>query len=182
MLPKVIMRVIPVLLLVVSSRVAVAGSDKRDCETRDRRIVMGAGNSTNRVQIKYLGTDGKMGVFDAPVKILPHYDYNTPTDAEPIFAVPIKSEKFVSKKHQTMHVKHKDGSTCEGRESWDDRSVQSYVLVGRDGESLARAFVEKTVEGMTSEGYVVAEFQCHTYGETSTGGCSAGTGDDVTWR
>jgi hypothetical protein len=170
------------LVLVLHSTAAHAGSDSRDCETADKRIVMGGGNSPTRVQIKYVDKDRQPGVHDVLVKIMPKYDYNLAPDNDTITAVPISSERFVSKKHEIMHVRHKDGTSCDGRERWDDRSVQSYVLMGKDGQSLSYVFDDKTVKGMTADGYIIAEFRCHSYGVTSPGGCFADEGDQVTWR
>jgi hypothetical protein len=170
------------LALVVCSTTARAGTDTRDCETSDRRIVMSAGNGSNRVQIKYVDKARHAGVHDVPVKIMPAYGYNTEDSEDAITAVPISSEKFVSKNHQTLHVKHKDGTICDGRGSWDDRSVLRYVLMARDGQSLRSALEDKTVKGMTTESYIVAEFRCHTYGVSSPGGCFVGEGDETDWR
>jgi len=172
------------LALVVCSSPALAGTDTRDCETSDRSIVMSAGTGGNRVRIKYVDKARHAGVHEAPVKIMPEYGYSTSSDDgdDMITAVPITSEKFTSKRHQTLHVKHKDGTSCDGRDARDDSSVLRYVLMARDGQSLRNAFDDKTVKGMTTEGYLVAEFRCHTYGVSSPGGCFVGEGDETDWR
>jgi hypothetical protein len=160
---------------------AHAGSNSRDCATPDRSIVMGAGNSTNRVQIKFIDSDGKAGTYDVPVKIMPDFDYNTEENEQTLTAVPFTAEKIVTRKHQVMHVVHKDGSVCDGRERWDDQSVQSYVLMGKDGLALYSEFNGEKVKDLTPDGYLVASFQCHSYGETTPGGCFADAGDKITW-
>ena len=161
---------------------AFAGSQSRDCQTADQAIVMGAGNSTNQVQIKFIDSNGKAGTYTAPVRIMPEFDYNTEQNDQTITAVPVSAEKIVSKNHQVMHVVHKDGTQCDGREQWDDHSTQSYVLTGKDGSTLATELVNGKVKYLTADGYIVAQFQCRNYGVTSPGGCFADDGDKVTWR
>jgi|GEM_PF-6517818 len=39
---------------------AFAGSQSLDCQTADKAVVIGAGNSTNRVQIKFVDKAGKV--------------------------------------------------------------------------------------------------------------------------
>ena len=168
--------------VVLQSAVAAAGSDTRDCETTDKSVVMGAGNGTNRAQFKVVDANRKPATHDAPVMIMPQYSYNTdPAAADLIIAVPISTEKVVTKKHQTLHVTHKDGTSCDGRERWDDRSVQSYVLMGANGASLAGK-LPGTSRRLTPDGYLVAEFRCHTYGVSSPGGCFVEPGDATIWK
>ena len=164
------------------SAIAVAGSDHRDCETTDKTIVMTAG-TTNRITIKVVDEHHRSAVHEAPVMIMPHHGYNVDATAdEVIIAVPIASEKVVSKHHQVLHVTHKDGTSCDGRESWDDRSVQSYVLMARGGGNLAALAEGTPVKGLTPEGYVVARLSCHSYGVSSPGGCFAGPDDATEWK
>jgi len=170
------------LVCVVVPGAAHAGFDARDCETRDKAIVLRNNPDENRAHIKYMGKDRRPGVLDAPVRIMPDHESNLSDDQDPIVAIPITAERRVSTSHQTMHVRHKDGTTCDGRERWDDRSIQSYVLTGLKGTSLAGRFIDKTVKGLTPQGYVVAELVCRSYGMTSAGGCHADEGDQVTWR
>lgn len=174
-----------IFLTLICPLIANAGSQSRDCETSDKRIVMGAGNSTNRIQIQY-SLDGQNKVYDVPVKIMPDFDYNTEETDETVSAIPISKEKIISTDHQVMHVIHQDGTECYGREAWDDRSVQSYILTGKDGEPLTWGSPERnvlqSVEGATDDGYIIAEFQCHSYGITTAGGCYVEEGDEVIWE
>ncbi|MGZ3742086.1 MAG: hypothetical protein ACXVB9_22115, partial [Bdellovibrionota bacterium] len=64
-------------LSLLCSTPAFAGSQSRDCATPDKSIVMGAGNSTNRIQIKFIDAAGKPAVHDVPVNLMPAFDYNT---------------------------------------------------------------------------------------------------------
>jgi hypothetical protein len=174
------LRILPCLLALLSTT-AFAGSMSRDCETADKSIVMGAGNSTGTVQIKFIDENGKPGVLEAPIALLPDYGDNT-DDAKTIFAVPTSVERVVLRDRRHMHVVHEDGSQCDGRESWDDRSVQTYVLMGQHSETLSGLFLGKKVKNLTPSGYLQAEFRCHDYGITTPGGCFVeGDKDKVTW-
>ncbi|MGZ3670512.1 MAG: hypothetical protein ACXWR4_11365 [Bdellovibrionota bacterium] len=168
-------------LSLLCSTPAFAGSQSRDCATPDKSIVMGAGNSTNRIQIKFIDAAGKPAVHDVPVNLMPAFDYNTEETPDAIWAVPVSEDRSVSRKHLVRHVYHKDKTDCLGREQWDDHSVQSYVLTGKDGKSLDSALGGK-IKGMNGDGYIVAQFSCHTYGVTSPGGCYANEGDKVVWE
>ncbi len=140
---------------------------------------MGAGNNANRIQIRLDATTS----LDRPVHIMPSFDYGTSSDADLIIAVPISPEKKVSSNHQTMHVVHKrDGSTCDGRERWDDRSIQTYVLMTNNGRSLGPLLGGAKPKGLTDDQYIIADMTCHSYGVTSPGGCYAEDGDTVTWK
>jgi hypothetical protein len=161
-----------VLIATLVPSVAFAGSMNRVCETADKSVVMADGN---RIKIKL--TD--KSTFETAVSMQP--EFGNPV-AE-VIAVPITNEKYTSRDHKEMRVRHKaDGSRCEGRQSWDDRSTQSYVLMAKDGDGLTRLFKGTPVKALTKDGYLVAEFQCHSYGVTSPGGCRVEDPDDeVTW-
>jgi hypothetical protein len=173
-----------IVLGLLAPSVALAGSDSRDCQTADTSVVMGAGNSTNRVQIKVKDAKGKLDTFDAPVMIKPRYGYNSDGAADDlVIAVPVSSEKIVSTNHRQLHVTKKTGKSCDGRESWDDRSTQTYILMAKDGNPLIRILGDaKPLKGLTSDGYVVVEMSCREYGITSPGGCHVEDGDATEWR
>jgi hypothetical protein len=160
------------LVLLVVPSVALAGSMNRVCEIADKSVVMADGN---RIQIKL----ADKSTFETSVSM--QLDFGNP-DAE-VIAVPITAERYTARDHKEMHVRHKaDGSRCEGRQSWDDRSTQSYLLMAKDGESLMRLLKGPPVKKLTKDGYLVAEFQCHAYGVTSPGGCRVEDPDDeVVW-
>jgi hypothetical protein len=180
--------VLTAFLIALSPGLAFAGSSSRDCQTSNKSIVMGAGNSSNQIQIK-ISVNGKPTVYEAPVAIMPELDYNTERTDRTVSAIPISNEKSLSRSHKRMHVVHKDGSSCDGRESWDDQSVQSYVLTGPNGKALTIGYgFDPKVEalshlaGMNKDGYLTARFTCHTYGITTAGGCYADDeGDQITW-
>jgi hypothetical protein len=116
-----------------------------------------------------------------PVAVMP--DYGNAQTADTLIAIPVGREKVVSKSHQTMHVTHEDGTRCTGRERWDDKSVQRYVVTGRDGANLSLLFGRSRVAGLTDQYYLVADFTCRDYGVTSAGGCRVeGDADTFVWK
>jgi hypothetical protein len=178
-----ISKLVAVGAVLLNAAVALAGSDTRDCETADKSVVMSAGNGTNTVQIKVVDAKKQAAVHESPVMIMPRYDYNTDPDAaDLIIAVPISNEKVISKNHKQLHVTRPDGTECDGRESWDDRSVQRYVLMGKEGASLQFLLKGTPARKLTSDGYLVTEFQCHTHGISSPGGCHVGPNDTTEWK
>lgn len=157
---------------------ASAGSSDRECVATDKSITM---KGYDRVAITYTDRAKKKQTFDAPVSLMPEYPSTSAPDT--IFAVPVNLERVVSKSHQTAHITHKDGSTCTGRERWDDRSVQRYVLFGRDGADLRGLFGAAKVSGMTNEGYIVLDFNCRSFGVTTAGGCFVDDeSDELIWK
>jgi len=176
-------------LAILISAPAFAGSASRDCQTADGKVMMGAGNSSNLVKFKYVDSDGKEQLHEAPVKIMPTYDYNAVENELTVTAIPAAAERVISTKHEDMHVVHQDGSECYGRERWDDRSVQTYVLTGKDAQPLTfgaamnpNKEAYRHIKGLTPDGYIVAQFQCRDYGMTTAGGCFPQPGDKVTWE
>jgi hypothetical protein len=164
------------LLLMSLLGTATAGSDDRECKTADGTIVM-TGNG--RITIDYTDSAKKKQRHDGPVSLMPNY--GSIATAGTLIAVPIGRDKIVSKSHQTAHITHKDGSKCTGRERWDDKSVQRYVVMGKDGAALGFLF-DGTVTGKTTDGYIVTDFTCRSWGVTSAGGCRPEEGEEIVWK
>lgn len=169
------------ILSLMISAPAFAGSDSLDCTSLDRTVQMGAGNSEHHgIKIQFVGEDGKNGVFQAPVNILPGYDYDT-SDEKAISAIPVSAQTNVKKIHKVMKItKKSSGEVCYGRQSWDDTYTQTYVLTAKSGGTLRRYDMlhGKKVRGMIEDGYIVTAFRCHNYGVSSPGGCRAESDDD----
>jgi hypothetical protein len=159
---------------------AFAGSDSRECQTTDKRIVMDT--SSRKVTIQLVGPGGKKSTFEHLVSIMPDYDITVAQSDDDIVAVPITPEKMITADRKQLHVTKKDGKSCDGREFWDDHSVQSYVLMAKGGAQVDRLFSGMTVKGLLSTGYIVAEFQCTHTVVTSAGGCRVEEGDDQEMR
>ena len=60
--------------------------------------------------------------------------------------------------------------------------MQTYVLTGKDGSRLAPALAGTPIKGLTPDGYLLAEFRCHTFGISSPGGCHVEPDDETEWR
>lgn len=159
--------------LLISST-SFAGSATLTCETVKKDIFFDAGNGNNTIKIQYMDeATQKPGVYEVPVRALPNYDYNSAGGDTAISAIPISSRKFTSKTCSRIHVVHKDGTECFGREFWDIKYSQSFIFTGKDGEALYRygALAGKKVEGITEDGYIVRELECSDAGVTTPGGC-----------
>lgn len=161
------------LTLLLSNTSAFAASQSLDCVSRGKSIQVGAGNSAVETQIKYIDADGKPGVLKIAGNILPEFDFND-GEENSINLIPVSKKTNVKEKHQTMRVTKKDGSSCYGRQAWDDTYTQTYVVTGKGGRALNAYGLlpyEAKVPGMNADGYVVASFNCHSYGITTAGGC-----------
>ncbi len=161
--------------LVLISSTVVAGSNTVDCSTKSKSIVFSVGNGSNAVQIKYVDASGKsQQVYDAPIQLMPEFDYGTEQNEKTVNAISVGNANVISKKNDVQKVYNKDGSLkCSGREFWDIRYTQKMVLTGKDNKplNLINLLGDKKVVGMNNDGYITADFTCHAYGATTSGGC-----------
>jgi hypothetical protein len=172
-------------LLIVAPLTAFAGSATLDCQSKTGDVKFSAGNGSNKVTIKYVDSQTQqVGEYVAPVSAEPQYTYNTQESDSVITAIPVSAREVLSENYFQMHVVHKDGTECYGREKWDVQYVQTYVLTAKNGENLYtyNALSYKKVVDMTEDGYIVSSLSCHDYGITSAGGCFPQDGDTVTWE
>lgn len=173
------------LALALPASSAFAGSQSLDCVSRDKTVTLAAGNSGLETQLKIIDKDGKPAVIKTDVKLMPDFDYSSNDDDKTIMAIPTSRVNWIKRKHQTMHVTHKDGTDCYGRQQWDDVYTQNYVLSTKTGSPLryTDAFREaKKIPGLTADGYILHTFTCHSYGITTAGGCFVtDDGDKVEW-
>ena len=169
------------LTALLPSTFAFAGSQSLDCVSRDKTIQVGAGNSSLETQIKYVDKDGKPGVLKVPGNILPDFDYND-SEEKSISIIPVSKKTNVKEKHQTMRVTRKDGTSCYGRQAWDDTYTQTYLVTAKNGKPL-RGFFEypydQKLPGINEDGYIVKVFSCHSYGVTTAGGCFVQDDSDI---
>ena len=167
--------------LLLISLTASAGSSTVECSNKTKSIVFSVGNGSNTVQIKYIDPKNNSGgVYDVPAQLMPEFDYNTEQTEKTINIIPVGNSKFISKNHNVQKVYNKDGSLkCTGREFWDDTYQQKMVLTGKDNLSLKmfNLLDDKKIEGMNNEGYITADFVCHSFGATTAGGCYPSDGD-----
>jgi hypothetical protein len=161
----------------LAAATARAGEQHADCANASGTITMGAGNSDAVVTVKL---PGKAAPYTAPVAIRRTFEDAGTPDEGAVIAVPISDEKVVASKHQHMHVKHADGTTCDGRERWDDRIVQRFVLMAQGAQPLTAVLAGKPPE-LTRDGFLVVDMRCHVWGVTSPDGCIAQDGDAHAW-
>ena len=160
-----------------------AGSSTVDCFTQSHAMMFSVGNGSNTIQIKYKEKGSDL-LYEAPIMLMPDFDYNTEINKKTMSALPVSNKKIISEENLVMHVIHQDGTSCYGRESWSTYYTQRLLLTGKDGSSLKMVdeLANKEIENMNDDGYVVGEFSCHAFGITTAGGCYDEDGDTVVWE
>ncbi|HEY8279878.1 MAG TPA: hypothetical protein VIH99_09655 [Bdellovibrionota bacterium] len=168
---------------------AFAGSQTIACHTKDKSISMAAGNSESEhdqgegVLFKYVDESNKPATFTVGINLMPTFSGNADRNKPYLIAIPTNNQQIVSEKSEVMHVFHKDGTDCFGRERWNTVYVQSYVFTGKDGDTATSILPSsKKMPGLTKDGYIAAEFICRDYGITTAGGCFVGDGDTYRWE
>lgn len=143
---------------------AFAGSDTISCETVSKNISFSVGNGDHKINIKM--KDNKSGQIS-------------------IAALPVGDLKMLKSNNNVQVVYDKDGTLkCSGREFTDETYKQTMLLTQRhfddENQSLDYQIREgKTIEGLSSSGYITAEFICKHEQATSSGGCYIDEGDIV---
>ena len=152
--------------------IARAGSQKFDCVSKGKAIKFNV--EDEEAELTYVEKkSGQKTVVKRHLAFLPDYD-NPPRAGEKLLkASPKGKRKELRKKEGHLHIVHKDGTSCDGREFWDRKFVQKYVLTGDELEIDG-----KTLEGQSNDETVV-EMTCHDEGVTSPGGCFPDDGDRV---
>src|SRR5204863_10137282 len=107
------------------------------------------------------------------------FDYNTPDDADPIIAVPVSAARFHQNTRQHLHIVHKNGTSCDGREFVNERFTQTFILMSKDGDSLSAILGDAKPTGLTPDGYIVVKMACTHESVSSPGGCFPDSDNDV---
>lgn len=170
-------------LLLVSPLAAFAGAQSFSCQSLGNQISFSVGNEGDgmiRIKFQELST-GNFNQLSLPVTVMPNYGYAGSNEENSVTVIPVANAKILSSETSHQRVTHKDGSSCDGREFWDTKTLQKFVLTARDGDALSAKldFYDKKVQGQTQDGYLVLEMQCRDWGVTSSGGCIAEEGDTV---
>ena len=165
----------------VAPGLARAGSQDVSCVSLKKNVSF----TTESAEVSF--TDGRKGTqpMKRPMVLQPEFPASAPANDKNVLIVPTSNRKIVSKNNRHIHIVHKDGSDCDGRELWDTAFRQSFIFMAHDGGNLSGEFqtefkrTDVIVEGQTEDGYVVVEMLCRDWGVTSPGGCRAEDDSDV---
>lgn len=161
-------------LLVIAASSAQAGYQKLTCTNKNKTITF---SDEGHIEIKYI-KDGKPQTMTGDSQIKP---WDDKTIVPLAFIYPLNGQKHVSAKCEQMHVKHVDGTECDGREQWSIRSTRPFLIISGNGNNLFNS-IDK-VDGKTEDGFIHDTFTCLDEGVTSPGGCRVvDEKDQYEWR
>lgn len=154
---------------------AFAGSSSADCRTNSNSINFSVGNGSHLINIDYRRQEsGEVLKFEAPVQLMPYFDYNAELTERTISAIPTGPRVDLTASCTQMRITRADGSQCYGRQFWDNTYQQRLLLAGANTRPLTDHHLlgwGVEVEGLTADGYIQAEFSCREYGASTSGGC-----------